>query len=93
MLFEAGEPTGGDLHFALQKTYHVFLFFPLGWLLSLPAAGRSQVRCALLVLTVGAGAESLQLWAPGRSPQLSDALLNVAAGMAAVLVRAEMRRA
>ncbi|MDA0205396.1 MAG: VanZ family protein [Acidobacteria bacterium] len=92
MLFGVGGPGGGFTHLVLQKGYHVFLFFTFGWLLSLPAAGRSQLSCLLWVFVVGAGAEALQLGAPGRHPQLSDALLNLAAGAAAVVVRARLKR-
>jgi VanZ family protein len=92
LLFGAAGPEGGHLHFLLQKSYHVLLFFLYGWLLSLPAAGRRQVSCLLWVLAVAAGAETLQLWAPGRSPLLSDALLNLTAGATAVLVQARLKR-
>jgi hypothetical protein len=91
-LFGIGGPGGGFMPLVLQKGYHVFLFFTFGWLLSLPAAGRRQLRCLLWVLVVGAGAEALQLWAPGRHPQLSDALLNLAAGTAAVAAQARLKR-
>jgi VanZ family protein len=91
-LFGSSGPGGGFLHLVLQKSYHVVLFFLFGWLLSLPAAGRRQASCLLWVLVAGAGAEALQLWAPGRSPQLSDALLNLAAGAAAVAAQALLKR-
>ena len=91
-LFGSGGPGGGYLHLVLQKGYHVFLFFTFGWLLSLPAAGRHQASCLLWVFVVGSGAEALQLWAPGRGPRLSDALLNLAAGAAAVVGQAWLKR-
>ena len=92
MLFGTGGPAGSHLHFMLQKGYHVFLFFLFGWLISLPAAGRRQASCMAWALAAGAGAEALQLWAPGRHPQLSDALLNMAAGAVAVLTRGALKR-
>ncbi len=92
-LFGAGN--GGDetLHFVLQKGYHVFLFGVFGWLLTLPRGWRSRRECVLWCLGVGAAGESLQLLALGRSPKVSDAILNVAAGFLAVWVSRRIQAA
>lgn len=82
----------GLLHFILQKAYHVGLFAVFGCLLSLVQSGRSRIACLWLAAIAGVVAESLQLLADGRSPQVSDAILNVVAGVGAVLVAFKLRR-
>jgi VanZ family protein len=74
----------GSLHFLLQKGYHVGLFTVFGGLLSLRQACRSYAACLLAAICAGAVAESLQLLAAGRSPEVADALLNIVAGGGAV---------
>ena len=82
----------GRLHFILQKTYHVGLFAVFGYLLSLAGARRSRAACLWFAVTAGVAAESLQLLAAGRSPQVSDAVLNLVAGVSAVLIVFRLRR-
>jgi hypothetical protein len=86
LLFGTGDSDGGELHFTLQKGYHVGLFAVFGYLLALPHARRSRPACLWLAATAGVAAESLQLLASGRSPQIGDAVLNVCAGVGAVLL-------
>jgi VanZ family protein len=75
----------GAIHFILQKGYHVGLFAVFGYLLALTDASRSLWRCLALSVIGGVVAECLQLFAEGRSPQVSDALLNALTGAAVVV--------
>lgn len=76
-IFGPGPSAIGSPPFLLQKGYHCFLFGVLGWLAA--NAGKSGHRWRTLAWVVGfsALAEMLQLLAPGRHPQISDALINV----------------
>lgn len=88
-IFGAGGDASFDrglLHFIFQKGYHVGLFAVFGCLLSLAQAGRSRAACLWSAAIAGVVAESLQLFADGRSPQATDAILNVVAGVTAVLL-------
>lgn len=91
-LFGGGDGGSGLLHLSLQKGYHVFLFAVFGLLLASPAARRSLRICLLWCLGIGIVGESLQLLSSSRSPQLSDALINVIAGVAAVLLVRRLSR-
>lgn len=77
------QPEGPEelLRYFMQKGYHVGLFSVLGFLAR--ATGNRSVG-ELFAWAVGfsAASESLQFLAPSRSPQWTDALINVAAGLA-----------
>ena len=69
------------LRYLLQKGYHVGLFGVLGYLAA--ATGKRGVKQMLFWTVVfSAASEALQFLAPARSPQISDAILNVAAALA-----------
>jgi hypothetical protein len=82
----ADELDRGVLYFLMQKGYHVGLFAVFGWLLSLRLTGRSRTGCVLWVVAAGVVAEALQLLVAGRHPHIGDAVLNVAAGTATVVL-------
>ena len=87
-----GERGGANvLHFLLQKGYHVFLFGVFGWLLTSPLGRRSWRTCLLWCVGLGAASEALQLLAEGRSPTVSDAVLNVVAASLAVWLSWRLR--
>lgn len=76
------QPEGPEevLRYLMQKGYHVGLFFVLGFLARSTAA-RSMLEMVLWTVVFSAASEALQFLAPSRSPQWSDALLNVAAAL------------
>ena len=91
-LFGGGPVSVGSPPFLMQKGYHVLLFGGLGWLLARSAAPRPAGRSLALAVGISVVAEALQMLAPGRSPQVSDALLNVAAATLAWAVAKRMPR-
>lgn len=69
-----------------QKGYHVLIFSVFAALLTLPRGHRDWRTCLALSVSIGVLAEALQTLAVGRHPAVSDALLNVAAGLATLLL-------
>lgn len=78
-LFGPGPAPVGSPPFLLQKAYHVFLFGTYGWLLARSGPPRSTPWALTLAVGLSVFAESLQLLAPNRHPQVADAILNIAA--------------
>ena len=76
-----GRPEGGEewLRLLMQKGYHVGLFGVAGLLIGLGEPARRGPAWHGLLWCVGLSVfgETLQLLAPARSPQFSDAALNV----------------
>lgn len=70
----------------LQKGVHVFLFVVFGVLLAIPSGWRPLAVRGAWCVGAGALAESLQLLSAGRSAEVSDALLNIASGIAATWI-------
>lgn len=66
-----------------RNAYHVFLFGVFGWLLPPPRSKTGWTVAVALCVFVGVATEVLQFWVVNRSPEISDALLNVAASTAA----------
>ena len=78
------------LHFVVEKIFHVFLFFVLGWLFSPVPTGRKRTRTLVSILccfVVGFLSELLQSLFPGREPRVSDVLINGLSGTASSLLR------
>ena len=82
--FGGGGGGDGVLRLVLQKGYHVLLYGTFGCLLTLPPDWRSVRTCLAWSAAVGVAGESLQLLVDGRSPRVSDAVLNVSAAILAV---------
>jgi VanZ family protein len=82
-LFGPGPADVGSPPFLLQKAYHCFLFGVFGWMLARTGKPRSARSSLALAIGFGVIAECLQLMAPGRHPQLSDAAINVVSATAA----------
>ena len=76
-LFGPGPAEIGSPPFLLQKGYHVFLFGVFGWLIARSGAQWSAAAALGLAAGFGVFAECLQWLAPGRHPQVSDALINI----------------
>lgn len=82
-IFGPGPAEIGSPPFLLQKGYHCFMFAVFGWLLA--RSGKPRDAWAALWVAIGFGilAEALQWLAPGRHPQVSDAMINVVSAGAA----------
>lgn|GEM_PF-2090350 len=76
------QPEGPEelLRYLMQKGYHVGLFSVLGFL-ARSTGNRSMVEMVVWTVGFSAASESLQFLAPSRSPQWSDALINVISGL------------
>lgn len=77
---------------AVAEWVHFLIFLWLGLLLWL---GRSDLRNWKgwgLVMALSAGAEMAQALAPHREPRVEDVLLNLAGGMAGILLAIGLRR-
>ncbi len=81
-LFGPGPADIGSPPYLLQKGYHCLLFGVFGWLLA--QTGKPRGPAIALAIAVGFSifAEMLQLWAPGRHPQWSDAVINIVSSTA-----------
>ncbi|MFZ7096653.1 VanZ family protein [Luteimonas dalianensis] len=77
---------------AVAEWVHFLIFLWLGLLLWL---GRSDLRNWKgwgLVMVLAVGAEMAQALAPNREPRLGDVMLNLAGGMAGILLAIGLRR-
>lgn len=81
-LFGPGPAEIGSPPFLLQKSYHCVLFAVLGWMLARTGKPRSSASALAMAIGFGVFAESLQWLAPGRHPQISDAVINVVSATA-----------
>ena len=71
---------------------HFLIFLWLGLLLWLGRADLRNWKGWALVIALAAGAELAQGLAPNREPRLGDVFLNVAGGMAGILLAIALRK-
>ena len=71
---------------------HFAVFGALGLLAPLAGVRSGAGRAALVLLAVAALTELVQAWVPGRSPQVSDAFLDLAGGMMGYLLATALVR-
>lgn len=71
---------------------HFLIFLWLGLLLWLGRADLRNWKGWALVIALAAGAELAQGLTPGREPRLGDVFLNIAGGMAGILLAILLRR-
>jgi len=86
LIFGSGPEGFGLPRYLAQKGYHVFIFAVFALFLTLPRGFRDWRTCVALSVGIGLTAEWLQTLAVGRHPTPFDAALNVAAGLATLLV-------
>lgn len=82
-LFGPGPADIGSPPYLLQKGYHCFLFGVFGWLLARTGKQYPPPAALTIAVSVSILAESLQMLAPGRHPQWTDAAINVVSSTAA----------
>lgn len=82
LVLDSGPEGLGWTRYLAQKGYHVFIFSIFALLLTLPRGYRDWRTRLTLSVTIGVLAEWLQTLSAGRNPAASDAVLNVAAGLA-----------
>ncbi|MBB1472217.1 VanZ family protein [Luteimonas sp. MC1782] len=76
----------------VSEWVHFLIFMWLGFLLWLVRADLRGWKAWTLVAVLSVGAELAQDLAPGRAPRLDDVLLNLAGGMAGILLGIALRR-
>jgi VanZ family protein len=84
--------SGPGLHFAAQKIFHVLLFGGVGALVPLPSTRAGWTRVLVGCLVISVGGEMIQMMSPGRTPRITDTVLNVAACFVPLYWRARRRR-
>lgn len=70
-----------NLHSAINL-FHLLLFALLGAVAALALPAWPVRRIALALLLLGIATEVAQIWIPGRDPRVSDALIDLVAGLA-----------
>jgi len=81
-VFGPGPADVGSPPYLLQKGYHCFLFGVFGWLLARTGKRRPPAQALAIAISVSIFAEMLQLLAPGRHAQWSDAAINIVSSSA-----------
>lgn len=84
--------TAAQTPWNVSEWVHFLVFLWLGVLLWLGRPDLRNWKGWAMVIVLAVAAELVQDLAPGRSPRLDDVLLNLAGGMAGVLVGIGLRR-
>ena len=72
---------------------HVTMFLLLGWLTALALPKLGTARAFMWLAAVAAASEIAQFWVPGRTPRLSDLMLDMVGALVGVVSVALVRRA
>lgn len=77
---------------SVSEWMHVFIFMWLGLLLWLGRADLRGWKAWALIVVLAAASELAQGLTPGREPKLDDVLLNLAGGMAGIVLAITLRK-